>query len=208
LQFDDVPAGEATLVAERDGFAPFEVKLDLAPDSELTYAIELVQQIGTIVIAPADGVQVTVVDARGDVIAKGTTNASSALRLPVRVGQQHELRAIKDGCEPFSLRVDIASGKDLAVELELTRLRRVVKFKVGALLDGAIESKDASGTWKQVEGRNGKVTGDAGEPSRPVYLEPGSYRIHWEQDGAPRSKEFEVPLAAGAASEAFMVSLD
>jgi hypothetical protein len=164
------------------------VTQELPPEGSLTFDVEaLVEVHGTLVVeAPGPGFAVSVFDSLGEGLGSGTTDASGALTLDVRVGK-HELRATKEGFSDFRTPVDVRDGEttDVAVQASVQAVQTSVfgtpgtYFKVERSVDGAWE---AVGPSRRIE--------EGGQSRRPIDLEPGRYRVTWE-DGA-RVKEFEV----------------
>jgi serine/threonine protein phosphatase PrpC len=182
-----IPAGPVRVRVAREGFAPRESTQELAPEGALTFDVEALEETrGALrVRAPAEDFAVVVVDAFGDELGRGTTDASGELRLEVRVGR-HEVRAEKEGFADFRAPVEVTEGgeAELTVEARVQAVAATVFGAPGTLF--RVERADGDG-WMPV-GQLRRIA-DSGQYSRPIDLAPGSYRVVWDDD---KVQEFEV----------------
>lgn len=184
-----IPAGPIRVRVSREGFVAYDETAELAPEGELAIDVPALEEtFGALSVkAPGAGFAVEVWDAEGTRIGEGTTDASGALRLDVRVGR-HEVRARKTGFDEFRAPVEVA--QDGVAQVEVQAREQKVQVKVSGAEGTLFRVERSSGDGWESVGQLRSI-GRGGQAALPIELAPGHYRLTW----GDRAKEFDV--AAG-----------
>jgi serine/threonine protein phosphatase PrpC len=192
--FGNIPAGEVTVTARRDGFREWKKTLQLKPTGAVSFEVPKLDEIrGRIVVTcEQNGATVEVFDDHGEPVAKDTVTDGSA-RLTVRTGHQ-SVRVTKTGFKEFTADVDVAEGG----EVKVTAALDVVQSPV--TLFGPPDAE-----FEVLKKRNNadperKEYGSLAGGSRTLLLEPGNYVVRW-QVGAAVKQPVEFSIPAGGESK-------
>ena len=191
--FGNIPAGDVTVTAARDGFRQWKKTLRLAPTRTLSFEVPKLEEVKGKIVVTCDqnNAAVEVFDDHGEPVAKDTVIDGSA-SLSVRTGHQ-SVRVTKTGFKEFTADVDVAEGQEAKVTAALDVMQSPVTL---------FGPPDAE--FEVLKKRNNaeperKEYGSLAGGSRTLLLEPGNYIVRWRVGAdVKQPQEFTVPAGGEA----------
>ena len=189
-ELSNIPAGEVTVTARREGFQDWTETRTLPPAGAIAFAPKLTEIKGDVVVECADdGAAVVVFDDKGEVLDQDHVRDGAA-KLKVRKGRQ-SLKVTKVGFTDF---VD-----DELIVTENAVTRRSVKLTVVTIPVTLLGHKNAEFKIYLLLNSGPKLVAEGGTSagtSRAIFLEPGNYQIRW-QEGTEEQEPIPLEIRAG-----------